>query len=100
MQLKDKVAVVTGAASGIGEAIALALGQEGAAIVIDYRSRPQEADVVVARIKSGGGRAAAVPADVTVPEDVQGLIQKAVQEFGRLDIMVNNAGVEQRMPFL
>jgi glucose 1-dehydrogenase len=100
MQLENKVAVVTGAASGIGRAIALAFGVEGAAVVVNYRSRPEAAEEAVEQIKSGGGRAVAVRADVTDQDDVSTLVQSAVREFGRLDVMVNNAGLEDKMPFL
>ena len=100
MQLENKVAVVTGAASGIGRAIALAFGVEGAAVVVNYRSRPEAAEAAVEQINSGGGRAVAVRADVTDQDDVSTLVQSAVREFGRLDVMVNNAGLEDKMPFL
>lgn len=100
MQLENKVAVVTGSSSGIGKAIALAFAGEGAAVVMDYRRHPEEAQDTVLQIKGAGGRAVAVHADVTNPEDVRALVQTAVEQFGRLDIMVNNAGMEHRMPFL
>jgi glucose 1-dehydrogenase len=73
---------------------------EGAAVVVNYRSRPEAAEEAVEQIKSGGGRAVAVRADVTDQDDVSTLIQSAVREFGRLDVMVNNAGLEDKMPFL
>ena len=85
---------------GIGSAIALALGKEGAAVAIDYRSHPDEAKQIVDQIEGSGGRATSVRADVSNPEDVKNLIQSAVDEFGRLDVMVNNAGMEEKMPFL
>lgn len=100
MQLENKVAVVTGSSLGIGRSIALAFAREGAAVIVDYRKHPEEAQDVVEQIKGAGGRASAVQADVTNPEDVRTLVQHSVQEFGRLDIMVNNAGVEYKMPFL
>ena len=100
MRLQNKVAVITGSSLGIGSAIALAFAKEGAAVAIDYRSHPDEAKEIVDRVEGSGGRAISVHADVSVPEDVRNLIQKAVQEFGRLDIMVNNAGMEEKMPFL
>ena len=100
MRLQNKVAVITGASLGIGSAIALAFAEEGAAVAVDYRSHPDEAKEIVDRVEGSGGRAISVHADVSVPEDVRNLIQKAVQEFGRLDIMVNNAGMEEKMPFL
>lgn len=100
MRLENRVAVVTGASSGIGEAIALAFAGEGAAITVDYVGRPGAARSVVGRIEEAGGRGLAVEADVSKPEDVKRLIRRTVEEFGRLDIMVNNAGVERKMPFL
>lgn len=100
MQLENKVAVVTGASSGIGKAIALTFAEEGAAVTVDYRSHPDEAKGVVEQITGTGGRALAVQADISKPEDVEGLVQKTVEEFGWLDAMVNNAGIENKMPFL
>lgn len=100
MQLEKKVAVVTGASSGIGNAIALAFAEEGAAVVVDYRGHPEAAQDLVQHINNAGGRAVATHADITKPEDVQTLIQSAVREFGRLDILVNNAGIEHKLPFL
>ena len=100
MQLENKVAVVTGASSGIGSAIALAFGNEGAAVAVDYRKHPNEAKEIVEHIEGFGGKAISVRADVSDPEDVKNLIRKAVEEFGRLDVMVNNAGMEEKMPFL
>ena len=100
MQLEDKVAIVTGSSLGIGRAIAVAFGQEGASVAINYRSHPEEGEQAVQEIEKVGGKAISVQADVSEPEDVRGLIQNTVQEFGRLDVMVNNAGIEQKTPFL
>jgi glucose 1-dehydrogenase len=100
VQLEYKVAIVTGSSSGIGKGIALAFGEEGAAVTADYRSHPDEAKDVVERIEDAGGKAVSVQADITRPEDVANLVRRAVEEFGRLDIMVNNAGIEHKMPFL
>jgi glucose 1-dehydrogenase len=100
LRLQNKAAVITGASLGIGSAIALALGKEGAAVAVDYRSHPDEAKKIVDQIGGSGGRATSVRADVSNPEDVKNLIQSAVDEFGRLDVMVNNAGMEEKMPFL
>jgi glucose 1-dehydrogenase len=100
LQLQNKVAVITGASMGIGSAIALAFAKEGAAVAVDYRSHPDEAKELVEQVKGSGGTAISVHADVSSPEDVKNLIQKAVAEFGRLDVMVNNAGMEEKMPFL
>lgn len=101
MKLEGRVAVVTGAATGIGKAIARRLAGEGAAVAVDYVGKQgARADDAVAAIESDGGRALAVDADVTKPDDVANLIAEAVKQFGRLDIFVNNAGIEKRMPFL
>ena len=100
MRLENKVAVITGSSSGIGSAIALAFAEEGATVAVDYRSHPGEAKEIVDQVESSGGKAISVHADVSSPEDVKNLIQKAVEEFGRLDVMVNNAGTEEKIPFL
>jgi len=101
MRLQNKVAVITGSATGIGLATAQVMAREGAAVVIDYIAGEQdEADKRVRQIEQSGGKAIAVQADVSKQEDVQNLVDRAVQTFGRLDIMVNNAGVEQEKPFL
>ena len=93
MRLENKVAVITGSSLGIGSAIALAFAKEGAAVAVDYRSHPDEAKQIVDQIEGSGGRATSVRADVSSPEDVKNLIQRAVDEFGRLDVMINNAGM-------
>src|SRR5215216_233909 len=100
LRLENKVAVITGSSLGIGSAIALAFAKEGAAVAVDYRSHPDEAKEIVEQIESFGSKAISVHADVSNPEDVKNLIQKAVEEFGRLDVMINNAGMEEKMPFL
>jgi len=100
LRLENKVAVITGSSLGIGSAIALAFAKEGAAVAVDYRSHPDEAKEIVEQIESFGSKAISVHADVSSPEDVKNLIQKAVEEFGRLDVMINNAGMEEKMPFL
>jgi glucose 1-dehydrogenase len=100
LRLENKVAVITGSSLGIGSAIALAFAKEGAAVAVDYRSHPDEAKEIVDQVEASGGRATSVHADVSSPEDVKNLIRKAVEEFGRLDVMVNNAGTEEKMPFL
>ena len=100
MQLENKVAVITGSSLGIGSAIAVAFAKEGAAVAVDYRSHPDEAKEIVEQVERFGGKAISVHADVSSPEDVKNLIQKAVEEFGRLDVMINNAGMEEKMPFL
>lgn len=100
-KLKGKVAIVTGAATGIGSAIAERFGAEGAAVVIDFvHGQQDDANSVVKKITDAGGRAAAVEADITNPDQVTNLVQQTVQQFGRLDIFVNNAGIEKKMPFV
>jgi glucose 1-dehydrogenase len=100
VRLEHKVAIVTGAGTGIGRAIALRFVQEGAAVVIDYVGKPDNAAEVVQQITGAGGKALAVEADVSQQDQVQRLIDQTVQKFDRLDILVNNAGVETKIPFL
>ena len=92
-KLNNKVAVVTGASKGIGAAIAQSLAAEGAAVVVNYASSQSGADRVVAAITAAGGRAVAVKADVSVAAEAQGLIAAALENFGQLDILVNNSGI-------
>jgi 3-oxoacyl-[acyl-carrier protein] reductase len=97
-KLEGKVAVVTGASKGIGAAIAEKLAKDGAAVVVNYVSSKSGADAVVDAITSAGGRAIAVQADVSKATQAQGLIDVAVEQFGRLDILVNNSGVYEFAP--
>jgi len=100
MRLQDKVAVVTGSATGIGQAIAIGFAKEGARVVVDYVGKPGSADETVSAITNAGGKAIAVAADVSNPEQVELLVSKTVSEFGKLDIWVNNAGIEYKHPFV
>ncbi|MGC8540804.1 MAG: SDR family oxidoreductase [Phycisphaerae bacterium] len=100
MKLQNKVAIVTGAATGIGQGIAIRLAKEGAAIVVDYVGKPGAADVTLNAIKSAGGKVIAVAADVSNPQQVQAMVDEAVKTFGSLDILVNNAGIEFKHPFV
>lgn len=97
-KLTGKVAVVTGASKGIGAAIARALGAEGASVVVNYASSKEGADKVVEAIRSGGGKAIAVKADVSKSADAQALIDDTLKEYGRLDVLVNNSGVYEFAP--
>jgi glucose 1-dehydrogenase len=100
MSLNGKVAIVTGGNSGIGKAIALGLAKSGANIVIDYIANPQAADAVEQQIAALGEKAIGVDADVSKVEELQKLVDASVKAFGRIDVMVNNAGVETRTSVL
>ena len=97
-KLKGKVAIVTGASKGIGAAIAKALAAEGASVVVNYASSKAGADKVVAAITAAGGKAVAVGGDVSKAAEAQGLVDAAIKNFGRLDILVNNSGVYELAP--
>src|SRR6185369_6984642 len=97
-KLKGKVAIVTGASKGIGAAIAKALAAEGASVVVNYASSKAGADKVVAAITAAGGKAVAVGGDVSKAAEAQGLVDAAIKNFGRLDILVNNSGVYEFAP--
>jgi 3-oxoacyl-[acyl-carrier protein] reductase len=92
-RLANKVAIVTGASKGIGAGIAKALAAEGASVVVNYASSRAGADKVVAEIKNAGGKAVAVQGDVSKKEDVKKLFAETKAAFGKLDVLVNNAGV-------
>ena len=92
-KLTGKVAIVTGASKGIGAAIATSLAAEGASVVVNYASSKAGADAVVDRISAAGGKAVAVQGDVSKQADAQGIVDAAIKQFGRLDILVNNSGV-------
>ncbi|MGH9615865.1 MAG: SDR family oxidoreductase [Acidobacteriaceae bacterium] len=98
MKLQGKVAVVTGSASGIGRAIAAGMAAEGAAVVVDYVGTADLANSVVDKIRSTG-KALAIEADVSNPQQVDALVAQTVKSLGRLDIFVNNAGIESKHPF-
>ncbi len=97
-KLANKVAVVTGASKGIGAGIAKALAADGASVVVNYASSKEGADRVVAEIKAKGGRAVAVQGDVSKQADIGKLFAETKKAFGRLDVLVNNAGVYEFSP--
>jgi 3-oxoacyl-[acyl-carrier protein] reductase len=98
-ELEGRVALVTGAARNIGRLMALDLADAGAAVVVHARRSKAEADAVADEITAGGGKAKAILADVTDPQSVQALVQASVEQFGRLDIVVNSAAVRRETAF-
>jgi len=100
MLLDGKTLIVTGGNSGIGAAIVVAAAAEGANIVIDYVAHEDATDKMIATIEAAGGKAVGVDADVSKPADLQRMVQTAVDSFGRLDVLVNNAGIETRTSIL
>jgi len=100
MSLKNKVAIVTGGNSGIGQAIVLELARQGASVVIDYVAHPEATSALEKEIATLGSESIGVQADVSKPADLHKLIDAAVSRFGRVDIMVNNAGIETRTSVL
>jgi 3-oxoacyl-[acyl-carrier protein] reductase len=97
-KLQGKVAVVTGASKGIGAGIAKHLAREGAAVVVNYSSSKAGADKVVDEIVAAGGKAVAVQANVAKPAEIEKLFDEAVKRFGRIDVLVNNAGIYEFSP--
>ena len=97
-KLTGKVAVVTGASKGIGAGIATALAAEGASVVVNYASSKAGADKVVAAITASGGKAMVVGGDVSKAAEAKGIIDAAIKNYGRLDILVNNSGVYEFAP--
>jgi glucose 1-dehydrogenase len=97
MMLQGKTLVVTGGNSGIGEAIVLA---EGANVVIDYVAHPEETTELIAKVEAAGGHAVGVQADVSKSADLHAMVQTAVDTYGRLDVLINNAGIETRTSLL
>jgi len=98
--LEQKVAIVTGGATGIGRAIATRFVREGAQVVIDYVGASDAADELAHALQTVGGRAVAVAADVSDEQQVDALVAHTVTTYGRLDVLVNNAGIEHKYPFL
>ena len=99
-ELSGKVAVVTGAGSGIGHAIAERLGRAGAMLVVNYFGFEEEAEELAAKLTAAGHRSIALQADVSNSGAVADMVERARQEFGGVDILVNNAGIESPKPFL
>jgi len=93
VSLEGRIAIVTGASRGIGRAIALRLARLGAKIVVNYRSSQLEAEAVVEAIEEAGGEAVAVQADISMAEDAGSLVKAALDAFGHVDILINNAGI-------
>src|SRR5262249_42129459 len=100
MLLKNKVAIVTGGNSGIGKAIVLELARQGANITVDYVSHPDATEELEKQVVALGDQVIGVDADVSKLADLQRLVAATVKAFGRLDIMVNNAGIESRTSIL
>jgi glucose 1-dehydrogenase len=98
--LSGKSVVVTGGNSGIGKAIVLAMAAEGANVVIDYVAHEDATEQLIARVEQAGGKAVGVEADVSKVDDLRRMVQTAVDSFGRLDVLVNNAGIETRQSLL
>jgi glucose 1-dehydrogenase len=99
MKLSGKVALVTGSSQGIGQAIAIRLAEEGADIVVNYHSHPEQADAVKKQIEGLGRRAIAIGADLGTVSEVYRLVSEGVAALGQIDILVNNAGVEKNASF-
>ncbi len=98
--LQGKSIVVTGGNSGIGKSIVLAAAAEGANVVIDYVAHPEETTALIAEVEAAGGHAVGVQADVSQAADIHRMVQTAVDSYGRLDVLINNAGIETRTSLL
>ncbi|MDP4285003.1 MAG: SDR family oxidoreductase [Bacteroidota bacterium] len=98
-KLKGQSALVTGANSGIGMAVAIALANDGANVVVNYVSHPEDAEAVVKQIENNGGNAIAIKADVSKEDEVSGMFQQMFAKYGTIDILVNNAGLQKDSPF-
>ncbi len=99
IKLNGQTALVTGANSGIGEGVAISLGQAGANVIVNYVVNPDAANAVVEQIKATGGNAVAIQADVSKEDQVISMFQQAILQFGTIDILVNNAGLQRDAKF-
>ena len=99
MKLESKVAIVTGGSGGIGEAICLRLAKEGAKIVINYRSHPDKARDTKEKVEQAGSSAEIIKADLSKVEEINNLVAESIDRFGKVDILVNSAGLEKRADF-
>ena len=99
MKLEEKVAIVTGGSGGLGQSICQRLAQEGAKIVVDYHTHPDEAEKVKAKIEQAGSKGYIVQADLSKVDQINNLIQQGIDHFGKVDILINNAGLEKRADF-
>jgi len=93
--MNEQVAIVSGSSRGIGKAIALQLARDGFKVIVNYRQSREQADEVLAEMQAAGGQGMVVGADVSEPEDAQRLVDAAVQAYGRVDVLVNNAGINK-----
>ena len=98
--LKDKVVLITGASTGIGRAIAIEMARQGANVVVNYIGKPDAAQEVVREIENDHGAALAIEADVSNSDQVGHMISQTISQLGRVDVLVNNAGIEKESPFL
>jgi len=98
-KLKGQSALVTGANSGIGKAVAIALANEGANVVVNYITHTENAEAVVKEIENNGAKAIAIKADISKENEVQSMFQQMFEKFGTIDILVNNAGIQKDAPF-
>ncbi|MCE6990054.1 SDR family oxidoreductase [Dyadobacter sp. CY323] len=100
LKFKDQVVIVTGSSSGIGKACAIYFANQGAHVVVNYSSSPEEGQQTLDEILSNGGSAILVQADVSREDDVLALFRETISKFGRLDVLVSNAGLQKDSPFL
>ncbi len=100
MRLKDKIAIVTGGGRGMGAAYCVAMAREGAKVIVNFVGNAKAAEAVVSQIRKDGGEAVAFQADVGNKSEVQKMVDFAVQKYGRLDVMVSNAGLVHKAPLL